>query len=449
MEYYVIRGGRPLAGRLRVLGAKNAALPLLAAAVLARDECVLVDVPDLRDIDVMVAILRRLGAHVREERRDGLRALRVRAPEHLGTDVPSDLMAQMRSSIVLMGALLAREGRVRVVQPGGCAIGARPIDLHLQAMRNLGAIVEEAGRVVTATVGPQGLRGATIAFPLPSVGATENAMLVAVLAQGVTVIRNAAREPEIVDLQAFLNAMGARVEGAGSPVIVVRGVPRLGGAVHRVIPDRIEAGTFLLAAAITGGEIHLENARPDHMEAVLEALRQTGATVLAEKGHIFLRGPRRPQPLALTSSPFPGFPTDLQNQFLALLSRAEGTSIVAETVFENRFRIVPALNAMGARITVDGRVAVVRGVPRLQGADVEVQDDLRGGAALVLAGLAAQGRTVVRGLADIRRGYQDFDARLRHLGADIALVSDENVGSGDGRGGTAAAEPVPALAGGA
>ncbi|MDI3297715.1 MAG: UDP-N-acetylglucosamine 1-carboxyvinyltransferase [Bacillota bacterium] len=421
MARFRIEGGHPLLGELEVRGAKNAALPILAATVLAPERSVVVDVPDLRDIQVMIEILKALGARVEVGRVDGLRSLAVELPEVLDWELPEGLTRKMRSSIFLAGPLLARCGRVRFSYPGGCAIGPRPINYHLQALKAMGAEVVEQGGYVEAVA--ERLRGAEIHFDQPSVGATENALMAATLAQGVTRLYNVAKEPEIRDLAGFLEEMGARIEGAGTDVITVHGVEALHGATHRVIPDRIEAGTFLVAAAMTQGDVRLLGARADHLAAALAKLAEAGAQVESGEGWIRCRGPRRPQAVDIRTAPYPGFPTDLQSPFLVMATLAEGTSVITESIFENRFKVAEELRRMGADITVDGRVAVVRGVAALSGAEVEAMDDLRGGASLVLAGLAAQGTTWVTGIEHVERGYERLDERLRRLGAAVERIA--------------------------
>ncbi len=420
MNCFIINGGRRTSGRIRIHGAKNAVLPILAATVLTDRECVIRGVPRLSDVAVMLNILRHLGVQAAWEEGDGEAVIRVRAERLSGEDVPEALVRRMRSSIFLMGPLLSRTGSVRLSYPGGCAIGPRPIDLHLKALRQMGAEIRERAGYIEARAA--GLHGADIHFDIPSVGATENALLAAALARGTTVIHNAAREPEIADLAGFLNAMGARVEGAGSDVIRVRGVSSLAGADYRVIPDRIEAGTYLVAAAITSGDLVLENVMPSHLETPLAKLREAGARIEVGERRIRIVGPERPRPVDIKTMPYPGFPTDLQSPFMALLCRAEGTSVITENIFENRFKVAGELRRMGARIIVEGRVAVIEGVPRLSGANVEAMDDLRGGAALVLAGLAADGTTVVQGSHHVERGYERMDRQLAAVGARIRRV---------------------------
>ncbi len=419
----VVAGGRPLQGRLRVQGAKNAVLPLLAACLLAREPCLLLDAPRLSDVATMSGILQHLGLDIHAVEVDGVPALQVDARALSGYEVPGALMRRLRSSIFLLGPLLARVGRARLTLPGGCDIGPRPVDFHLRALQALGATVSVSEGVIDAEA--VRLRAAEIRLEQPSVGATENVMMAATAAEGTTLIRNAAREPEVADLQAFLNAMGARVSGAGGGVIAVRGPSVLAGAVHTVIPDRVEAGTWLIATAIAGGCLELANVVAPHLDAVRAKIEEAGFPVRPSAGGLMLEARRRPRPVRVHTQPYPGFPTDLQNPFMALLLRATGTSTVTETIFDNRFRVVQGFLRMGAQVSTYGRVAVINGVPGLHGAEVEDAPDLRGAAALVLAGLAAEGVTVVRQAACLDRGYQDFAERLQALGADVRVETGE------------------------
>lgn len=418
---FVIRGGRPLQGTVRVGGAKNAALPLLAAALLAERPCVLHHVPWLRDVESMLRILRALGAEVEvgEPGPQG-RTVAVRVPRLATCAVPPELMRRMRSSLFVLGPLLARCGRAVITYPGGCNIGSRPIDLHLRGLAMMGARIEEAGGLLSFEA--LRLRGAEIHLDVPSVGATENLVMAATLAEGTTVIRNAAKEPEVVDLQNFLNRLGARVRGAGTDAVVVEGVARLGAAEHEVIPDRIEAGTYLVAGAITGGDVTVADVVPEHLQALMAKLREAGFSVDRGPGWVRVRARGRPRATNVKTLPYPGFPTDLQNPFLALMCLAEGTSVISESIWDNRFKVADELRRMGARIQVEGRVAVVHGVARLTGAEVEAHDDLRGAMSLVLAALAADGASTVAGAEYVYRGYQDPEAKLAALGADIVLL---------------------------
>lgn len=419
MQRIIINGGKPLKGAVEVSGAKNAALPILAATVLTHRPVVIDRVPAIKDVRVMMEILRLLGVEIEARPGDRGRGLSaVVSADGLDTsDIEERLMRLMRSSIFLMGGLLGRTGRVRVSHPGGCAIGPRPIDIHLRGLKALGAQIEEEGGYIHATA--RQLRGAEISLDYPSVGATENLIMAAVLAHGTTVIKNCAREPEIRDLAAFLNGLGARVEGAGTDTIAVDGVSALSGGRHMIIPDRIEAGTFAVAAAVTGGEVYLEDVIPDHMDAALAKLREAGVDVRISARRILVRGPENLHAIDIKTGPYPGFPTDLQNQFLALACVARGTSIITETVFENRFKVAEEFRRMGADLQIHGRTAIIKGVRRLSGAAVESVDDLRGSAALILAGLAATGTTVVEGVHHVDRGYERFAEKLQGLGAEL------------------------------
>ncbi len=419
MERLVIRGGRPLEGSTRIHGAKNAALPILAAVTMADGETVIRDVPNLDDIRVMLDILRSIGARVHY-------ADRVVTVDPTGictTDVPEHLMRMMRSSVFLMGPLLARFGNVRVSKPGGCSIGTRPIDFHVKGLAMLGAdIIDRHGYIECLSTR---LQGTTIFLDFPSVGATENLMMAASLAQGETVIGNAAREPEIRDLALFLQKMGAHIEGAGEDTIVIHGVERLHGCDFLVSLDRVVAGTMMIAGAITKGHIQLENARSSDLAAVIMKLREAGVHVTAGNDIIEVKqtGTLRAVDRVQTA-PFPGFPTDLQAPFMSLLTLAKGTSIISETIFEDRFQHVSELQRMGAAIKVDLRTAFIKGVRELSGAMVEATD-LRAGAALVLAGLSAQGTTIVDRVYHVDRGYESLETQLHELGANIRRLRDQ------------------------
>jgi len=431
MEILRVDGGHPLRGVVRALGAKNAALPILAASVLLEDGAAELDhVPNLSDVHVMAAILRGLGLAVGERRgADGQLRLVVDATGPVAYDVRPDLMALMRSSVFLLGPLLGRAGRARITHPGGCDIGARPIDLHLRGLARLGARIDERDGVIEATAPPGGLVGAQVRLDFPSVGATENVLMAAVRARGETVIVGAAREPEIVDLARFLRAAGALVEGAGQSVIRVRGVNRLGGVHHRVMPDRIESGTLLLAGAGTGGHVRVEGPVAAHLGALVHVLRQTGAEVHATADAIEVEAPPRGVATAVDvrTRPYPGFPTDLQPVLMAYLTRADGTSVVQETIFENRFRHAPNLVQMGARVRAVGNTAVVDGVARMRGAHVTA-GDLRAAGALAVAALMAEGTSEVDGLHHLDRGYQDLDLRLRALGGSVVRLEAATAG---------------------
>ena len=420
VERIVVRGGRPLQGQVRISGAKNAALPILAATLLAEETCLLYDVPPLADVETMTRLLTELGARVEPAAGGGLA---VTAGEDLACEAPYDLVRRMRASILVLGPLLARMGRARAALPGGCAIGQRPIDLHLKGFAALGADVEVSGGQVEVSA-PAGLRGTSIYLDVPSVGATENIMMAAVLAEGTTTIENAAEEPEIVDLANFLNTLGADVRGAGTRVIQIHGVDGLHGGTYTVIPDRIEAGTFMLAPLIAGGEVTVAGVVPEHLKSLSAKLREMGAEVEIDGDLITVAARGRPRAVDVKTLPYPGFPTDLQAPMMAALATAEGTATVTETVFENRFMHVPELRRMGARIQIQGQTAIVTGVERLQGAPVTATD-LRSGAALVLAGLGAEGITEVSGVHHIDRGYVAIEQKLRSLGADVDRLTIE------------------------
>ncbi|WP_338819361.1 UDP-N-acetylglucosamine 1-carboxyvinyltransferase 1 [Moorella thermoacetica] len=416
MEVLVINGGQRLEGVVVVQGAKNAALPIMAATLLATGECRLQRVPRLQDVSVMAAVIRSLGMKV-ERRGEEL----LVAPESTVTpEVPAELMRQLRASNLVMGPLLGRWHYFRVPYPGGCAIGSRPMDLHIKGLMAMGAeVTEKLGYIEARTTG---LRGTSFYLDFPSVGATENLMMAAALAEGVTTLYNAAREPEIVDLQNFLNAMGARIRGAGRDTIRIEGVRELKGCDYKIIPDRIEAGTFLAAAAATGGDVLVQDCQPEHLMAVLAKLREMGARIIIKKEAIRIQGPGRPRAVDCKTLPYPGFPTDMQPQFMALMSVADGTSIMVESIFENRFKHAAELRRLGADIKIEGRVAVINGVPGLSGSMVEASD-LRAGAALVIAGLLAEGQTLVEGVHHLDRGYEQLEKRLGDLGADIQRLN--------------------------
>ncbi|MEW6045400.1 MAG: UDP-N-acetylglucosamine 1-carboxyvinyltransferase [Bacillota bacterium] len=411
-----VRGGVRLSGRLRVSGAKNAAVALLPACLLADGRCELWQLPDITDADVMIRILESLGARV--DRREGV--VRVTpVPGTLKHEVPYDEAKKVRASSLLLGALLARLGKAVVPLPGGCDIGPRPVDLHLKGLAELGARVRvERGYVVAEA---DQLVGSEIYLDFPSVGATENLMMAATAASGTTVIYNAAKEPEVVDLANFLVAMGARVVGAGTDLVRIQGGMRLTGTSYTIIPDRIEAGTYLLAALATRGQIVLENVIPKHLESLLAKLEEAGARIEVGLDHLAASLDRRPLPTSVKTLPYPGFPTDLQPQLSAFLLTADGTSIVTERVFEDRFRHIDELKRMGAQIRTDSRTAVIIGVERLSGAPVTATD-LRTGAALVIAALSAQGETIIEGFHHVRRGYDRMVDKLASLGADIQYV---------------------------
>jgi UDP-N-acetylglucosamine 1-carboxyvinyltransferase len=422
MEKIRIVGGRPLEGTVRISGAKNASLPDVCAALLTADQVVLHNVPEVRDIRTMGRVLADLGAEV-DFRVGGTVA--IQAGRITSVEATYDLVKTMRASVLVLGPLVARAGRARVSLPGGCAIGARPIDLHLKALEKMGATIQVESGYVEARA--ERLRGAEIDFEMVTVTGTENVMMAASLADGETVIRNAAREPEIEDLADLLASMGAQVEGAGSPTIRIRGVEKLGGAEHVVIPDRIEAGTFVGACAIAGGDIEVRNCNPAHLRPVIEKLRENGVRIEEGPNNLRVRAPRTMKAADVTTEPHPGFPTDMQAQYMALMTQASGSSRITETIFENRYMHVAELQRMGANIRLDHRTAIVTGHTPLSGAQV-MATDLRASACLLLAALAARGETIVDRIYHLDRGYYRIDEKLRGIGADI-----ERVGQGGRR----------------
>jgi len=409
----VIEGGTPLDGEVRVSAAKNAALPALCAALLTSEPVVLENVPELADVVTTRALLERLGAGIAGESESETRIQVARLTSH---EAPYELVSTMRASVLVLGPLLARAGVARVALPGGCAIGVRPIDQHLRGFQKLGADIAIQNGYVEARASR--LKGARITTDLVTVTGTENLMMAAALAEGTTVLENAAREPEVADLARLLIAMGARIEGAGTERIEIQGVPEIGGARHRIIPDRIEAGTLLVAGAITGGDVTITGAAPRHLTATLAKLEECGAQITVDGDRVRCRGRGRPQAADIITSPFPGFPTDMQAQFMAMLGVADGLSKITETIFENRFMHAAELNRMGARIETEGSTAVVRGVERYQGAQV-MATDLRASASLVLAGLAAHGTTEISRVYHLDRGYERLELKLRALGAQV------------------------------
>ncbi len=419
MDRIRVKGGRPLAGRITIRGAKNAALPLMAAGLLTDERLELSNVPHLADIDTMASLLLQHGIAVESGGADG-RVLSI-GGAITSTEAPYDIVRKMRASILVLGPVLARAGEARVSLPGGCAIGTRPVDLHLKGLEALGAEIRLEGGYVQAAA-PRGLKGAVIVLPFASVGATENLLMAASLADGQTTLTNAAREPEIADLIACLVAMGASIHGVGSDTLVVEGRPRLHGARHPIVTDRIETGTFACACAMTGGEVLLEGGRLEHLGAVARAMAEAGVEIRDEAEGVLVRRAGGLRGVDVMTEPYPGFPTDMQAQFMALMSVAEGAAMLTETIFENRFMHVPELNRMGASINVHGASAIVRGVPKLQGAPV-MATDLRASVSLVLAGLAARGETVVNRVYHLDRGYEAVEAKLAACGADIVRES--------------------------
>ncbi len=421
MEKIIIRGGKKLNGTVKVEGAKNAVLPVIAASLLAeKGKSVIKDVPALSDVYTINEVLRHLNADVTFENN----TVTIDASNNLREEAPFEYVRKMRASVLVMGPLLARLNRARVALPGGCAIGQRPIDQHLKGFEAMGAVVKVGNGFIDARVDGR-LKGAKIYLDIPSVGATENIMMAATLAEGTTIIENCAKEPEIVDLANYLNKMGAIVKGAGTETIRIEGVESLTGCEHTVIPDRIEAGTFITAAAITGGNILVKGAVPEHISALIAKMEEMGVRFEEEDGGLRVIAPEKLKAVDIKTMPYPGFPTDMQPQMMALLLRAHGTSMVTETVFENRFMHVEEFRRMNANIKIEGRSVIINGPYNLQGAEV-ASTDLRAGAALVIAGLAADGFTRVTELHHIDRGYVDFHKKLQQLGADIERVSESD-----------------------
>jgi UDP-N-acetylglucosamine 1-carboxyvinyltransferase len=415
MDKLRIRGGVPLAGEIEISGAKNAALPILCAALLTGDEFIVANVPLLQDVATAQKLLRQMGIAVE---RDG-RTVRLSAASIDRPEAPYELVKTMRAAILVLGPLVARCGQARVSLPGGCAIGARPVDQHIKGLEAMGATIRVEGGYLIAEA--TRLRGTRIVTDMVTVTGTENLMMAATLADGETVIENAAREPEVADLAAALNAMGARIQGAGSDRIVVHGVESLHGAQHRVMPDRIETGTFLCAVAAAGGDVTLRGAAPATLDAVLDKLRESGAVLECGDAHIRIRMAKRPRAVSLRTAPYPAFPTDMQAQFMALNSVAEGVGRVTETIFENRFMHVLELQRLGANIAIEGNTAVVQGVDRLLGAPV-MATDLRASASLVVAALVAHGETVVDRIYHLDRGYETMEQKLAGVGARVERI---------------------------
>ena len=423
MEKIIVRGGRRLSGSVKVEGAKNAVLPVIAASLLASDgKSVIRDVPTLSDVYTINEVLRFLNADV--VFKDN--CVTVDASGDLLVEAPFEYVRKMRASVLVMGSLLARNGRARVALPGGCAIGSRPIDQHLKGFEAMGAKVKVGNGFIEAEAENGRLHGAKIYLDFPSVGATENIMMAAVLAEGTTVIENVAKEPEIVDLANFLNKMGAKVKGAGTGTIRIEGVDILFGADHTIIPDRIEAGTFMVAAAITGGNVFVQGAIPEHLTSLIAKMEEMGITILEEGNGVRVIGTEHLRAVDIKTMPHPGFPTDMQSQMMALLLHAKGTSMITETVFENRFMHVEEFRRMNADIKIEGRSVVINGPSDLQGAEVTATD-LRAAAALIVSGLVADGITSITELKHLDRGYVDFHKKLAALGADIERIEEEEV----------------------
>lgn len=419
MDKIVVYGGNSLKGKIKVSSAKNSVLPIIAATLLCQEKCIIDDVPDLDDVDVMCSVLDSIGTNISIDKARGI--LEVKDGVFSSVEPPYELVKKMRASFLVMGPILARYGRVRISMPGGCNIGSRPIDLHLKGFSLLGAEINLGHGYVEAVCNK--LKGNKIYLDFPSVGATENIMMAAVLAEGETIIENAAEEPEIVDLANFLNRMGANILGAGTDTIRIQGVKDLKGTIHQPIPDRIEAGTYMIAAAITKSDIIVDNVIVEHVRPIVAKLEECGVLVEEVPGGVRVKGIDNPKPVDIKTLPYPGFPTDMQAQFMAYLSTVKGTSIVTETVFENRFMHVNELKRMGANIKIDGRSAVIEGVEKLSGAEVHATD-LRAGACLVLAGLVADGVTNIVDVHHLDRGYVDIVGKMKSIGAKIERISE-------------------------
>lgn len=418
MEKLIVKGGNRLVGAVKTSGAKNAVLPIIAASILGTTPSHLDEVPMLEDVHTISEVLKCLGLAVKCSPEKNV--LDIDSTEITSYEAPYELVRTMRASFLVMGPLLARIGKARISMPGGCAIGARPIDIHLKGFEALGVKIEQGHGYIEASA-PEGLKGTSIYFDFPSVGATENIMMAASLAEGTTILENAAEEPEIVDLANYLNKMGAKIRGAGTDTIRIEGVEKLHGADYTIIPDRIEAGTYMIAAAMTGGDVIVENVLPEHQKPLIAKLREAGAVVEEDIDKVRVIGKNPLKAVSIKTLPYPGFPTDMQAQMMAMMVIAEGRSKVTETVFENRFMHVVELNRMGAQISTEGRSAVIDGPCKLTGCDVRATD-LRAGAAMILAGLVAEGTTRIGDLHHIDRGYENIVAKLKNLGADIERV---------------------------
>ncbi len=413
MSRYIIKGGNRIDGKLRIGGAKNSVLPIFAASIISGKVSIIHDCPILKDVEIMIEMLRQLGCEIKIEGHTVI----IDSSGELKYEVSDSLVRKMRSSVVLLGALIARLKKAKICFPGGCDIGIRPIDLHLKGLEKLGVLVEEDKGIINCVANE--LKGADIHLDYPSVGATENILLASIYAKGKTIIRNAAKEPEIYDLQEYLNSIGAKVSGAGTSEITIEGVDNLDNGEHTIIPDRIVAGTFLTAAAATGGKIELDNVNIEHLQPIVAKLRESGSTIYENGNKIYLIGPKENNAIDIIRTlPYPGFPTDMQAPIMSLLVKANGTSTVIETIFENRFKHVDDLICMGANIRVYGRVAIINGKKNIVGKEVTAKD-LRGGAALIIAGLSAEGTTIVDGVEHIDRGYEDIEKNFQSIGAEI------------------------------
>lgn len=418
MKSYIIEGGNKLNGEINISGSKNAALPIMAASILNKGVTKLYNVPDIHDTKIMLEILKILGCKIKKNSDKII----IDSKEIKQFKIPEQLMREMRSSVIFAGSILGIHKRVRLSYPGGCDIGARPIDLHLKAFKKLGVNIDEEYGYINCEC--EKIVGNNITLDFPSVGATENTILASILAEGVTIIQNAAMEPEIVDLQNFLNKMGAKVSGAGSKTVVIQGVKRLKDVSYNIMPDRIETGTFLCMTAATGGTVKLNSVEPEHLTPIISKLEECGNELIVEKNSIIIKSNKKIRATDIKTMPYPGFPTDMQSIFATMLTVAKGTSIVIENIFENRYKYIPELNRMGAKVTIEGRTAVIKGVKKLNPATVKCTD-LRGGAALVLAGLVSKGKTEINNIEYILRGYEKLDEKLRNLGANIIIKEGE------------------------
>lgn len=421
MPKLIVSEANPLVGNVRISGAKNSVLPIIAASLLGDKESIIEEIPYLSDVKVMCDLLKSFGVNV--EFSDSKTRVRINTNLINNTVAPYELVNKMRASVLVMGPLLARMGVAKISLPGGCAIGSRPVDLHLKGFAAMGAEITQGHGYIEARVNHR-LKGSKIYLDFPSVGATENIMMAAVLAEGQTIIENAAIEPEIVDLATYLTTMGANIKGAGTDTIKINGVDSLTGATHAVIPDRIEAGTFMVAAAITGGDVKVENVLPDHLKPITAKLREAGVEVSEELSSLHIKSDGNIKAIDIKTHPYPGFPTDMQSQMTSLMTRAEGTSMVIETIFENRFMHLAELKRMGANVKIEGRSAIIEGRSKLTGAKVKATD-LRAGAALILAGLTAEGVTEITDIEHIERGYVNIHDKLRELGANIERVEED------------------------
>ena len=414
MKEYIIQGGNKAEGKIDISGSKNASLPIIAATILNAGKTTLYNVPNIQDTQMMYEILKILGAKIEKKKNKVI----IDTSKIEIFEIPETLMHKMRSSVILVGALLGKYHKATFTYPGGCDIGSRPIDLHLKAFEQLGVtITQNYGNMICNC---EKIKGTKINLDFPSVGATENAILASTLGEGTTIITNAAREPEIIDLQKFLNKMGGKIQGAGTDTIVIEGVKRLKEISYNIMPDRIETGTFLCMAANTGGEIELINTNPAHITPIIAKLQEAECIIEAEKSSIKIKAPKRIKAIDIKTLPYPGFPTDLQSVFGALLVTAKGTSIIVENIFESRYKYMQELNKMGAKTTIEGKSAIIRGVRRLYGTTVKATD-LRGGAALVVAGLGAKGITIVENIEHILRGYEELDKKLQKINANIEV----------------------------